>query len=982
MEHAAMAPDPTLGRSSWALLLTDMVDSTGLNARLGDAAMAAVWQTHDRLARDLQRAWNGREIDKTDGMLTLFADAHDAVGCALALHEAVAQRQLPFAVRAAVHVGNVNLSLNLPADVARGAKPIEVSGLAVAMTARIMALARGGQTLLSSVARAASASVGVANRSIGFWRLQGVNEPLELFEIAPSEEAWLGAPQDGPKAYRVARRADQWQPVRDLPHSLPSERDGFVGRQDMLVALDAAFAGGTRLVSLHGLGGVGKTRLAIRHAWTVRGDYAGGCWFCDLAQSRSLDGLVFAAAQGLGMPLAGVDPVAHIADALAGRGPCLVILDNFEQVTRHAEATLGRWLIAAPQARFLVTTREVLGIQGEQVLGLDSLDSSDSAALFLLRARAARAGFSADREDLAAIARLVGLMDGLPLAIELAAARVRVMPPRQLAARMQDRFALASARTGRVDRQLTLRTALDWSWDMLHEAERAALARLSVFEGGFSAEAAAAVMKAGAGDWMDLLQALVDKSLLRSVGDNRFAMLETVREYAALRLRSDGSFAGSGTACAAEAQRGHWLYFAALEGQAAIAQRGIETNNLVAACRAATAAGDAESAAACLAAAWGALRRGGPYRTAVELAAPVLAMGGLGSASRALVRSVIGDALESQGAVAAARRELLLGLDEAAAGKAPRVRARLLATLGNRESVDGDFESARAHLDEALALAEDADSDELRMHVLNALGAYHDLQARWDDAAQAYERALKMARRIGDRHMQGGLLGNLGGLHHDQGRPGEATLHYDESLALACELGDRRWEGNARCNLGLLLQEQGRREAARRQFEQALALARDVGHVRLSYTVMCNLGILLSDEGRLDEAGQHFERAVLAARDCADRRAEGQFSGYLAVNQARRGLIDAARATLDAAERLQEGRADPLSTALLLCDRAEIEAIDRQAEAAERAYAQAADAARALGCAADSEVGRRLAALQSMRSARPNPTAAPTPLRC
>lgn len=967
-----MSPGAPPQPSNWALLLTDMVDSTGLNARLGDAAMAEISRAHDRLARDLQQAWNGREIDKTDGMLVLFAEAGDAVGCALALHAAIAARQLPLVVRAGVHVGPLGLRPNPPEDVARGAKPLEVTGLALSVTARIMALARGGQTLLSAAALAALAQAPAVVRSIGNWRVQGVAEPLELFEVAASAGDCRGTPDDAAKAYRVVRRGEHWQPVRELPHSLPAERDGFVGRREVLVQLGDAFEGGARLVSLHGMGGVGKTRLATHFAWATRGDHPGGSWFCDLSQARSLDGLLFAVAQGLGIALGTGEPQAQIGHALAGRGRCLVMIDNFEQVTRYAEETLGRWLVAAPQARFLVTTREVLGISGEHVLALDPLPGDDAALLFMQRAEAARVGFVPDAQDRAAIDQLVRLIDGLPLAIELAAARVRVLPPRQLAARMRDRFALASARSGRLDRQLTLRTALDWSWDMLSDAERSALARLSVFEGGFSADAAAAVLGAEGstrGDWVDVLQALLDKSLLRSAGAGRYALLETVREYAGQQLRRAGSFAGSGDEGAAQAQRRHWAFFAGFDERAATAQRGIETNNLVAACRAATCAGDPAAAAACVAAAWYALRRSGPFGAAVDLARAVLAMAGLDDASRARVQWVIGDALESQGEAAAARDALWRGLDVARPDVAPTARARLLVTLGDRESIDGEFAPARAHLDEALALAETAGSAELRMYALNVLGNHHDLQARWADAQHCYEQALRIARTLGDRHMQAGLLGNLGALHHEQGRLAEAARHYEDSLALACELGDRRWEGNARCNLGLLLQEQGQAEAARQQFEQALALARDIGHVRLAYTVLCNLGILLGGEGRLDDAGEQFARAVAAAGDATDRRAEAQFSGYLAVNQARRGLIEAARATLTSAERLQQGRGDPLSRALLLCDRAEVEWLGRQAGPAAAAHAQAAEVARALDCAPDSELGRRLAALEAMRAA-------------
>ena len=201
-----------------------------------------------------------------------------------------------------------------------------------------------------------------------------------------------------------------------------------------------------------------------------------------------------------------------------------MILDNFEQVARHAEETLGRWLNRASDARFLVTTREVLGLPGEEILALAPLAPSDAAALFMRRAEAAKPGFQPNAEDQAAIGPLVKLLEGLPLAIELAAARVRVMPPRTLLLRMSERFKLLSSTGGRLDRQATLRAVFDWSWDLLSLPEKAALAQLSVFEGGFTLESVEGVLDLSAYEnapWpMDALQSLVHKSLVRQVTDD------------------------------------------------------------------------------------------------------------------------------------------------------------------------------------------------------------------------------------------------------------------------------------------------------------------------------------------------------------------------------------------------------------------------------------------------------------------------------
>src|SRR5204863_8586884 len=207
----------------------------------------------------------------------------------------------------------------------------------------------------------------------------------------------------------------------------------------------------------------------------------------------------------------------------AGRGRCLIILDNFEQVARHAMETVGEWLNRGSAAQFIVTTREVLGLSGEQVLALPPLATEDAVRLFLRRCEAAAQDFRPTPEDDAAVPQLVKLLDGLPLAIELAAARVRVMPPRSLLARMGDRFKLLASSGQRADRQATLRATFDWSWDLLSAPDKAAFAQLSVFEGGFTLEAAEAVLDlaaCAADAWpVDAVNSLVDKSFVRRVSD-------------------------------------------------------------------------------------------------------------------------------------------------------------------------------------------------------------------------------------------------------------------------------------------------------------------------------------------------------------------------------------------------------------------------------------------------------------------------------
>ena len=953
-----------------ALLLTDVVDSTRVAQALGDAVMARHWAAHDRAARDLLPPWRGREIDKTDGVLLLFDRAGDAAGYALAYHRALAALGLPFKARAGLHVGPVTLRANSAADIALGAKPFEVEGLTTPITARVMALAQAGQTLLTLDARLQLDEDAPRVLSHGHWRLKGLPEPLELFEVGDAESPFM-PPPDEAKAYRVVRQGELWQPVREVKHSVPAERDSFVGRHEPLRTLARKFEDGARLVSVLGMGGTGKTRLVTRFAWTWLGEFPGGVWFCDLAQARSVDGIYFAIAQGLDLPLGKAEPALQIAQAIVGRGKCLVILDNFEQVARHAEETLGPLLNRAALAKFLVTTREVLGVVGEDILALAPLPGADATALFLRRAESAKQGFSVSADDLVAVTQLVTMLDGLPLAIELAAARVRVMAPRTLLARMNERFSVLRSSAGRQDRQATLRAAFDWSWEMLSAPEMAALAQLSVFVGGFTLQSVEAVLDLSAGaespHAVEVVSWLVDKSFVRQLADERFDLLESVREYAAEHLRTEGRYRGSGPPAALAAQRAHWRFFAALDESEATANRCAEANNLVAACQRAVTHGDAGAAVGAMVGAWMVLRLTGPFRLGADLAALVHGMAGLDAGQRAERDWVAGCALDLLGQVAQAGAHFEAGLRLARDSHHRPGEVRLLLATASQQAAQGQREQALRSLTDALAQARELKSGSLQCQALLALGRLSDHQARHLEARGFYETALGLAREIGDRRLEGGLLGNLGGLHHDHGRLEEACRHYELALVLARQVGDRRWEGNARCNLGLVHHEQGCSAQAREQFQMALGLALEVGHARLQCTVLCNLGIVLEAQQESDQAHAHYVEAVTIAHELGDRRLEGQFRGYLGLLDARQGNFADARACLMAAESMLQEASDDLSLGLLFCARAEAEYLagDTPGGQAYRQRAQALAAQTAVGHL--SELGRALRRLQTLQ---------------
>jgi predicted ATPase/class 3 adenylate cyclase len=948
------------------VLLTDLVDSTRLHERLGEAAARELWAAHDTEARALLRQWRGREVGRSDGLLAVFETCDDALAYAFDYRRALAALSPPVQARIGIHWGAAALRLNSQADVAGGATPHELDGLALPVAARVMSAAAGGQILLSASASGALSAAALQGRrrhSHGHWRLKGLQEPVELVEVAGADAACT-PPPDAAKAYRVTWREDHWTPVAELPNNLGREPDPFVGRDDALQALAQALEEGARLVTVLGMGGIGKTRLVQRYARGWLGGYPGGAWFCDLSAARSLDGIVHAVAQTLGVPPAQSEPVQQLGRALAGRGECLLILDNFEQVSRWAGPTLGHWMAAAPQVRFIATSREVLGIAGEQVQVLAPLSDAAARQLFIARMQAAGMESPLDAVDAAALPALVEQLDCLPLAIELAAARARVVPPADQVRRMGERFRLLVGRGGRHDRQATMRAALDGSWDLLSAEEQRALAALSVFEGGFTLDAAAAVIgPVTQGPWPeDLVQSLVEKSLLRRLHARRFGLLRTVQDYAAEKL-DDGQVVAR-----------HWQYFAALSESEAVRERCVEIDNVVAACRRATQAspaapgapdsGATAGAVGALGNVWAALRLVGPFRAALELAAPLAERADLSAAQRAHVLRVQGGAAGLTGQADEARRLYEQGLALAHEGGDKGLQALLQALLGDLDVVQGRFDAAGPALEAALAAAREHPVAQLT--ALNALGNLAQARADRRRAAAHYGEGLKLAEALGDRRWQGGLHGSLGTVALMEGALLQARDHLRQGLALATEAGDRQWAGNAHCNLGLLLHELGEHEAAHQELLAALQLANDMGHRRLRATSLCNLGLVLRALHKPAQALEHLEQAVAAARELRSQDMEGQFLGYWGETLAASGHAARAREVLAAARGLLASHGNTPSRALLACQCSVAMAQLGDAAAARAALQEAEELAAGLGASLPAELA---GALQAAREA-------------
>ncbi|MEO1267261.1 MAG: AAA family ATPase, partial [Myxococcota bacterium] len=393
-----------------------------------------------------------------------------------------------------------------------------------------------------------------ANRiyySIATLRKAGLRPVLQRREdgylLDPSWELYEGV------SGILSRRLPSNDRPTDVRTNLTPHATQFIHRRSLLERMEDHLKTGARLMVLQGPGGAGKTRLSREFGLAHQEDFEGGVWFCDLSAVQSGAALVAMVARVLSVPLsdsAGGDD-GQLGTALKGRGPTLLILDNFERLTALATSILAPWLQDAPELRLLVTSRERLPLTQAQVIYVSSLTEEEALELLMDRGKAVRPGFEiADRE--LALKLLEGL-DRLPLAVELAAARTNVLNLNQLYARLEDRFRLLRSRhTDRPPRQATMQATIDWSWNQATPIEALALAQCSTFRGSFTLEAAEAVLDLEGfpnAPWFEeVIESLVDQSLVQrqepEPGVLRFRLLESVQDYAAARLRDPKAIVG------------------------------------------------------------------------------------------------------------------------------------------------------------------------------------------------------------------------------------------------------------------------------------------------------------------------------------------------------------------------------------------------------------------------------------------------------
>jgi tetratricopeptide (TPR) repeat protein len=480
----------------------------------------------------------------------------------------------------------------------------------------------------------------------------------------------------------------------------------------------------------------------------------------------------------------------------------------------------------------------------------------------------------------------VKLLDGLPLAIELAAARARTLTPRALLARMSERFRLLASSGGRHDRQATLRAAFDWSWDLLSPAEKMTLAQLSVFESGFTLDAAEGVIDLsgmpGAPWALDLLNSLVDKSFVRPCGESRFDLLVSVQAYADEHLRSEGRYAGSGPAALQAAHLRHAVWFADRGPKDAVQHACADMDNLVVAVRRAVAAAHAPAAIGALEGAWAALNLRGPFSLAVELGEQVTKLPAVREGRSGRPHVVLAEAYRAMGQHAAATALYRTALERARASDDHRCQVVASLALGQQHSRQGLTEQALQELQHGLQWARQLQDVDLVAQALNFLGNSAFERGEMALAQTHYEAALDSARQAGDLRLQGSLLGNLGTLHGAQGRVDLARRHCEEALAINRQLGDLQREGERLSNLGMICHMQGEQDEALAHTRSALQVARSLGHSRLECVALANIGLIQQTLGLWPDAATHTTSALALSETHADAQLRHQILTQLA----------------------------------------------------------------------------------------------------
>jgi len=866
---------PNLPSGTVAFLFTDIEGSTVLWER-DRAAMATAVDRHLAILDQVVMTQDGVLFKRIgDGTQAAFPTVPHAVAAAIAAQVALRKEPWgalePLRVRMAIHAGE--------------ATPQDGDYLAPALNrlARVLASGAGEQILLTDTARILATTLppGYALQNLGEHRLRDLIEAEHIFQLAGP-----GLPATFPPLKSLDRQ----------PHNLPAQPTALIGREQELTTLHELLTDAeTRLTTLVGPGGTGKTRLALQAAAEVVDHFPDGVWWVPLATVADPELVPQAIAIPLGVRESPVESLLESVAAHLRSRQILLLLDNLEHLLAAAPR-IQRLLDDAPQLAILATSREPLRLRAEREFPVDPLPlpqedsrvslsealAAPAVRLFLERAQAVKPSFALDAHNVTEVVAICRRLDGLPLAIELAAARVRMLPPAALLARLHQRLAvLTGGARDLPPRQQTLRAAITWSYDLLLPPERTFFARLGVFAGGCTLEAAEAVCSAAGGLPLDLLEgidSLVQKSLVRQENgpgrEPRFTMLETIHEFTQERFaelpeahelrrvhadtfrvlaenanwddfasqadlldRLEADHANLRQAISFYEQQGAaglanrirlgaaladfwWLHGHLSEGRSVLERAIADWDGSPSLDLVA-----AISGAAFLAEAQGDLARGQSLQE--EVLALHQESGDMAGVARALTG--LGEIARQRDDLETARSRHQEGLDAWRRAGDPAGIAGALLGLGLIRQLEGDYAGAEPELQEALSLFRQVGDQPGEAHALNRIGLLAMATGNVPGAIEWFEKSLALWRELGNQQMIAVDLHNLGEAHHLGGSLDQAEDLYREALTLFDEFGEVRGRAYALCQLGLLAIDRGHPEDARELLRESLQLRWSAG---------------------------------------------------------------------------------------------------------------------------------------------------------
>ena len=813
-------------------LFTDIEGSTRLLQDLGDDAYEASLAEHRRLLREAFATHDGIEVGtEGDSFFAAFADPGLALRAALTAQLAIEGwdwPRRPLRVRMGLHTGEAKL-------VGR-----EYVGLAVHEAARISSAAHGGQILLSDTTyEIVSRSLPTDARlvDLGEHRLKDLTEAVRLFNVVHP---------------RLAAEARPPRTLTVLPNNLPVQLSTFIGRADEIGQI-SSLVDTARLLTLAGAGGCGKTRLALQVAAERSTTFPDGVWFAELASLTDGELVLRAVAEAFGLQ---AKPEGSIEDVLLDfvcERRLLIVLDNCEHLVAASADACSKLLSAARELRILATSREPLGVPGEQVYrvpsldvghhdgNLDSIVACDAVRLFSNRAVAADPTFTVDAANISVIADICRRLDGLPLAIELAAARVRMFTPTEIASRLDQRFAILTggARTG-LRRQQTLRAAVDWSYELLSDPEQLLFRRLSVFVGGFALEAAEAICSGNGietDEIVDLVSSLVDRSIVVAEphdGTMRYRLLETIREYSRELLASSDE--------AARVWSRHLRWFADL---AAKGSDGLETSdelrwakhldaevdNFRQALAWSVAGGEAVDGVrlvAAIAPYW--TNHGKVADAHTWLNSTIAAAGELALPVRAMALAAFAmTSMHAEGFEAGIPyAEECVSLPHT-----PETVRWIADATAALAYAPGSVEQSLAQLDEARRLYHSIGRAFGEAEALEAMAQALTWSGDFDHVRRVTEEALEIYERLGVRTKVIGAMDMLAVVALQEGDLADVERRAGEVLALAREINDRPHVAYALWDLAIVESERGHYDRARALYDQIMPMLRDLHAVQL-----------------------------------------------------------------------------------------------------------------------------------------------------